>query len=205
MQDNNNIIRQLKVHYYGNVILLAIFFVLVFFRVISFGSGEMTVSYALEVYAILITLLVIPLSLKQFSVRLKKLPRPSEKSVAEKVYKNAFFLRLYPLSVAALGNIALFGLTRNVEVAQGHDTFWFGINNFLWFSIIILAVFAFCKPSAEELEKLSETTATAAQTQQSPSEAETQEIMWWEKGKEKSVPIDSVISENIQEKNEKTT
>ncbi|MDR0333225.1 MAG: hypothetical protein LBI15_07135 [Dysgonamonadaceae bacterium] len=216
MQDNN-IIKQLKMHYRGNIIFLALFFVLVFFRIVKFGAGEMDLSVALKQYIIVFTMIIIPVSLKWFPTKLKKLPRPAEKSVAEKVYKNAFLWRLYPLCIATLINIVFFGLTRNVVAVEGHNIAWFGVNDFFWFSIVMFIVFAFCRTSKDELAKLSEKPiATIIETGDTPSlqDKSDENIMWWEKGKEKNVPIDSVISENAvetwraasqKENNDKTT
>jgi hypothetical protein len=189
MQQQNNIIKFLKSQYIIGVTSLALYFALVFFRVIKLGTGEMVLSYSTEVYAIMFTLIVIPISLKRFYSTLKKIPCPSEKSVVEETYKRAFLWRLYPLCIATLMNIMFFGLTRNVVAEEGHNMAWFGVNNFFWFSLLMFIVFIFCKVSEEELERLIEATSgtsSAVETRHAPSpqDENDENIMWWEKGKE---------------------
>ena len=91
-------IRHLKKHYRGNILFLALFFLLVLFRLLPFFGMEQPVSVTLERYAIMIPIIAIPLSLKYFANRLKGVTRPAEATTAIKVYKSASYLRLYTLS-----------------------------------------------------------------------------------------------------------
>lgn len=132
----------LKIHYFGNIILLAVVFLLVVFSIIPLFIDREIVNVTAERYAIMITIIAIPVSLKFFASRLKKIGRPQEITAASKKYKSAFFLRLYAISVVTLINILLFGISRNM--------------NFFWFTVVLFIVFLFCKPSYNELESLTE-------------------------------------------------
>lgn len=132
----------LKRHYYGNIILLVVVFLLLLFRIIPLFTDGQPVGITVERYAIMITIIAIPVSLKFFAHRLKKISRPLETVVATEKYKNASFLRLYTISVVTLIHILLFGITRNM--------------NFFWFIVVLFIVLLYCKPSYEELENLTE-------------------------------------------------
>ena len=215
---NSDIIKQLKVIYYIAVAFIALYFTLTFFRIIELGDGYLVLSDGLQRWIVAFTLAAIPLALWLFSERMKKVARASEKIPAEDERKKAEFVtkiqntyftfslyRLTLLNVAALINIKFLGLTRNVERLEGVDMIWFGISNFFWFSVIVMFVLlVFCKPSEAELEKYT-TIADTVETQciASLQTTETDDnIMWWEKGKQKTVPIDSVISETVEDNDE---
>lgn len=132
----------LKQHYYGNIILLAVFFLLIFCSVIPPFTNSRFVSVSIERYAIMVTIIAIPVSLKLFAFRLKKTPRTLGTAAAIGKYRNIFLLRLYSISVVTLMHIFLFGISRNT--------------NFFWFTVVLFIVFLFCKPSYEELQSLSE-------------------------------------------------
>jgi hypothetical protein len=133
----------LKWHYYGNIVMLAVVFLPVLSRVIPFFTDEqVSVSVTMERYAIMISIIAIPVSLKFFAHRLKKLPRPLETATAVKKYVNASFLRLYAISGVTLMHIVLFGISRNM--------------NFFWFTVVLFIVFLFCKPSYAEMKILTE-------------------------------------------------
>lgn len=138
-------IRLLKKHYYGSIILLVAVFLLVLFKVIPLFMGEQAINVTAERYAIMLTIIAIPVSLKYFADRLKKLPRPLETATAAGKYKNAFFWRLYTISGVTLAQILLFGISRNM--------------NFFWFTVVLFIVFIFCRPSNQELESLTTTPA----------------------------------------------
>jgi cobalamin synthase len=138
MKITDNTIRLLKKHYYGNIAALAVVFVLV----MILAREREAVSVALERYALMVSIIAIPASLKFFAHRLKRLPRPLETAAAAEKYGRAWFLRLYALSGVTLGNIVLFGVSRNM--------------NFFWFTVVLFVVFMFCKPSHEELKGLAE-------------------------------------------------
>ncbi len=142
--NNRNIIESaiklLKIHYYGNIILLAIFFLLLLFGLIPLFVDSRAVNITLERYVIMITIIVIPVALKFFASRLKKAVLPMEAAIAATKYKNIYFVRLYTIGVVTLMQIILFALSRNM--------------NFFWFTVVLFIIFIFCKPSYEELESL---------------------------------------------------
>lgn len=148
----DEVLRLLKWHYYGNIILLIGIFLLILFRIIPlFPDEHFTVGVTAERYAIILSIIVIPVSLKFFAHRLKKISRPLGTMAAAKKYKNVSLFRLYSISAVTLMHILLFGISRNM--------------NFFWFTIVLFIVFLFCRPSYEELKSLTE-----LPDEQSPSE-----------------------------------
>ena len=138
----NKAVALLKRHYYGHFIFLALLFLLVLFRVVPLLSDTPLINITLERYVIMISIIAIPLSLKHFADRLKKLPRPLDSDVAVRRYQNVFYLRLYTISAVTFMHILLFGFSRNT--------------NYLWFAVVLLIVFLYCKPSYPELAGLTE-------------------------------------------------
>lgn len=137
-------IKTLNIHYYGNIFVLSVLFLLSIFKLIPFFEDIYPNNVTIERYAIVIAILAIPISLKFFATQLKKLPRPLEIATAAKKYKKASFLRIYTLSVVMVMQITLFTLFRNM--------------NFFWITVVLLVViFLFCMPSYSELEALTET------------------------------------------------
>ncbi|HHU25084.1 MAG TPA: hypothetical protein GXZ56_00440 [Bacteroidales bacterium] len=135
-------IRLLKKHYWGNILILLLLFLPVTLGMLPFFDGSKMVNLTVEMYDIVITLIAIPLSLKQFGDKVKKATRPMEVEDAIRVYKRASFWRLYTLSVITLVQILLFGLSGN--------------RNFFWLTVVLFTVFLFCKPSYVELAAMTE-------------------------------------------------
>lgn len=133
-------IKLLRGHYYGNIILLAVIFLFSIFSMIPLFTDGQAISATLERYAIMITIIAIPASLKFFADRLKKSACPVNIPTASNKYKNISFIRLYTISTVTLMNIFLFTISRNM--------------NFFWFTVVLFIVFLFCKPSYAELEGL---------------------------------------------------
>lgn len=138
-------IRSLRIHYYAYFVLLGALFLLIFFRVIHVIDAPRPLSIALSQYSIVCTLAAIPVALKLFAYTIRK--KKPAKSAAEGInlYKKAFFLRFYLISFVILGNIALYAFSYN--------------NNFAWLLAILFLSFLFCKPSHQELKKLTELSA----------------------------------------------
>lgn len=132
-------IKELNTHYYLSIVVLAVLFLLVFFKVISFGV-PFSVTTTAEMYAIGITLLAIPVALKLFADKIKKIPEGTEKNETVKRYRNAWLLRMYIVNAITLGNIFLYAISRN--------------NNFMWLAVISFIVYMFCKPSYPDLENI---------------------------------------------------
>ena len=135
-------IRLLKRHYWGNIFILLLFFLPVTLGLLPVFDGSKTVNLTVEMYDIVITIIAIPLSLKFFANKVKKAARPMEVGSAIRLYKRASFWRLYTLSAITLGQILLYGLSGN--------------KNSFWLTVVLLAVFLFCKPSYVELAAMTE-------------------------------------------------
>lgn len=132
-------IKELNTHYYLSIVVLAVLFLLVFFKAISFGT-PFPVTTTAEMYAIGITLLAIPVALKLFADKIKKIPKGTEKNETVRGYRNAWLLRIYIVNTVTMGNIFLYAISRN--------------NNFMWLAVISFIVYMFCKPSHQDLENI---------------------------------------------------
>lgn len=134
----NKIVKQLNRHYFVSLTLLILFFVLLFFKIIQLVDTPMEMAVSVETYTIMITLVTIPLVLKMFANRLKKI-KSSELEQAQKIsqYKTIYFMRLYAIVTVTAGNIVLYGLSRN--------------HNFFWLMVVLLIVFVFCRSSEAEV------------------------------------------------------
>lgn len=132
-------IKELNTHYYLSIVVLAVLFLLVFFKAISFGT-PFPVTTTAEMYAIGITLLAIPVALKLFADKIKKIPEGTEKNETVRCYRNAWLLRIYIVNTVTMGNIFLYAISRN--------------NNFMWLAVISFIVYMFCKPSHQDLENI---------------------------------------------------
>lgn len=157
----DSVIRHLHQHYYGNIIVLAVLFILVLLRIIPFPESILSVGITMERYAIIVTIIAIPAALKLFAYRLKEAPRPLEEDKAATIYTKLFYMRIYILSTITFMNIVLLGFSRN--------------SNFLWLTVVLLIIFFFCKPSSIELTGLSELPqpeATMESEQESATEQE---------------------------------
>ncbi len=144
-------IHQLKAHFYIYVAMVAVFFLLALFDVFPFTQNPQLNNLAVQQYAIILTLIAIPAALKLFAVKFKKIDK-TDKIFAIQEYKKIYFLRLYIIGFATLANIVLFALTRN--------------NNFMWLAVISLVIYAFCKPSADEIYSLAETDTKQTEQEQ---------------------------------------
>ena len=153
---DERVLLKLNQHLYGNMILLALLFLLVLLRIIPIPENFLTVGITMERYAIMITIIAIPAALKLFADRLKKISRPIGTVEAGIKYKKLFYLRLYTLSAVTLMNFALLGFSRNC--------------NFMWFTIVLFILFLFCRPSWVELTNLSELPDSGQQAMHEPQE-----------------------------------
>jgi len=122
-------LRLLKRHYYGNIIFLAVLFLAALLRMLTISEAAVLVSVTVERYALMITIIAIPVALKLFADRLKKIPRPSGPETALPMYKKISYLRLYTISCVTLMNIVLFTFSRNP--------------NFMWLTVVLFIIFCF--------------------------------------------------------------
>lgn len=133
-------IKELTIHFWASIIVLAVLFLLAIFNPGGSIAATLPIGIATEMYVIGITLLAIPIPLKLFANKIKKIPVGTDKERVIKLYKRAFFLRLYIVNIVALANILLYALSRNT--------------NFMWLTVVLFVVFAFCRPSLGEIENI---------------------------------------------------
>lgn len=134
-------IKELRLHYYINIIIVCLLFILILFKILRLTSEPQPLSLALNQYSIIITLIIIPAALKYFSYQIKK-TAPTNIEQAIKIYKKAFYMRLYPISLVVIGNIALYALSNNT--------------NYIWIALAVILFMFFCKPTMVELDNLIE-------------------------------------------------
>jgi len=145
-QDNSEkAIKTLQLHYYINIITVCLLFILILFKIVILSDNPQPLSLAMNQYSILITLLIIPTALKFFSYQIKK-ASPTNIEEAIKLYKSAFFMRLYPISLVIIGNILLYALSNNT--------------NYIWIALAVILFMFFCRPSVVELDNLIEMNKT---------------------------------------------
>ena len=138
----NATIRHLFVHYFSAITFLILLALLILFRLLPFRQESQPVNVTLERYLIMVTLIAIPASLKWFAHRLKKSDRPMLMEDARNQYRRIYYVRHYTLAMVTLFHICLYGISRNT--------------NFFWFTVVLLIIFLFCRPSPVELESLME-------------------------------------------------
>ena len=135
-------IRLLRRHYFINFIVLGILFLLTLFHVIRIVETPSSLAVIIDQCSILLTIIGIPLALKSFSNKINKKPRTDNVKKGIKIYKKAFFQRLYLLSFVILWNI----LASTISDSK----------NYIWLIIILFIILLFCKPSFPELKDLIE-------------------------------------------------
>lgn len=145
-------IRQLRISYDVIVTATAALFLLTLFHVIDLSTSGIIITHVAEQYALMITLISIPVALKLFANKLKKFSEKTDKLLAIKTYKSAYYTRLGIITVVTLGNIFLFAISRN--------------SNFMWFTIVMFIIYFFCRPSYPELISLTETKNTEKNDEQ---------------------------------------
>lgn len=111
----------------------------VMFGIISFIEPDASTIETAELYAIALTLVAIPLSLKLHSNQIKKLQTNHALTIVQKVegYTKAFVRRISILEIVALVNIILYSIMHS--------------DNFMWLAVITLIAFVFCRASEDEL------------------------------------------------------
>lgn len=135
-------IKELNAHYVISIIVMAILFVLAFINPGNLIARNESIGLTAEMYAIGMTLIAIPAALKLYAGKVKKIPKDVSESRAIKLYKSAYFLRLYIINAVLLINIVLFGISGN--------------KNFMWLAVISFIVYMFCKPSRQDLESITQ-------------------------------------------------
>lgn len=134
-------IRILRKHFYTNIIVLAALFLLILFDIIKFKT-PIEINTMFEMYLILFIIVSIPIILKGFADKIKKLPKNIDRDSAINSYKRISYVRLYFLSFMTLVSSMIYALSQN--------------NNFMYIAFIMLIILLFCKPSYPELMSITE-------------------------------------------------
>ena len=135
----DKIIKNLRYHYYGSIVVLATLLILVFTKQISFLVDE-AIGVIAERYSIGLTLLAIPLALKMFANMIKKESGSNSEENAIKVYSKSYLIRQTIINVMAIANILMYAMSHNM--------------NFVWLAVILIVSLIFCKPSYVDLASL---------------------------------------------------
>lgn len=142
MKENiNKTVKQLNKAYLIVIITLIVLLLAVMFGLNSFIAENTGSSVIAERYAIGLTLIAIPLSLKLFADKTKKITASeNDNDVKIRQFKNAFIVRLSVLGVVGLVNTLFYAFMQN--------------SNFMWLAVITFLTFSFCRTSADELNSL---------------------------------------------------
>jgi len=141
-------IRCLLKHFYLNLFVLTALFLLTLFDIIELKT-IIAINIMVEMYLILFIIISIPIVLKGFADKIKKLPKNIDRESAIYEYKKSSYLRLYFICFITLASCMIYAFSQN--------------KNFMYITVILLVVLLFCKPSYLELiaitesEKVSET------------------------------------------------
>jgi hypothetical protein len=135
-------IKLLKKHFYLNFFILFTLFLLVLFDVLVPETPIFSINTMMEMYIILFIIISIPLILKGFSDKIKKLPKETDNVSAINTYKKASYIRLYFMSFITLASCTLYALSDN--------------KNFMYITVILLIVFLLIRPSYPELISITE-------------------------------------------------
>ena len=140
--NSKTLVSNLKGLFYIALVLQVAFFVSFAFKWIDISPSSPLVSVVLERYALLITLLGIPGSLKLFSMIMNKNSHPEDKSITTDVYKKAFIARFGILFLVATMNIILYAISFN--------------QNYMLLTLITFTAYIFSYPSDNYLSEVEE-------------------------------------------------
>ena len=137
-QTVNQTVKRLNGVHQVVIITLVVLMLASMFGLFKLFASDADAGVVAERYAIGLTLIAIPLSLKLFADRIKKM-KSGDDGMELKIsrFKNAFYLRISILSVVGFVNILLYSIMQN--------------SNFMWLAAITFIAFAFCRTSAGEL------------------------------------------------------
>ncbi|MFA6701377.1 MAG: hypothetical protein WCR12_02280 [Dysgonamonadaceae bacterium] len=134
-------IRCLRKHFYLNLFVLTALFLLTLFDIIELKT-PIAINTMVEMYLILFIIISIPIVLKGFADKIKKLPKNIDRESAIYAYKKSSFVRLYFLSIMTLVSCMIYAFSQN--------------KNFMYITVILLVALLFCKPSYPELIAITE-------------------------------------------------
>lgn len=167
-KENNNIHKKLSILFWFNIVTVAIIFsIILFLKGPDFGNISSNVAF--ERWAIIITIAIIPLTLKGYHFLLKKIKEQNNE--LNKRYTLLFITRLLIFNLLAVMNIVGFEI--------------FEANNFIYLTIVTIFAMVFCLPSRNDLslsQDLSE-----EKPAEIPDETMSEEYREEEQGKENEV------------------
>ena len=131
--NSKTLVSNLKGLFYIALVVQVAFFVSFAFKWIDISPTPPLVSVVLERYALLITLLGIPGSLKLFSMIMNKNNHPEDDDITTDVYKKAFVTRFGILFLVATMNIVLYAISFN--------------QNYMLLTLITFTAYIFSYPS----------------------------------------------------------
>ena len=132
-----SMIQSLKYLFYIAFGIQIIVFVSIAFKWIDLSSEAVTVPVTIERYALLLTLVSIPVALKLFFFIMKKNKNPEDESTTNNIYVKAFITRFGILFLVASVNILLFAFSLN--------------QNFMLCTLVTFTAYLFTYPSANYL------------------------------------------------------
>lgn len=132
-----SMIHSLKYLFYIAFGIQIIVFVSIAFKWIDLSSEAVTVPVTIERYALLLTLVSIPVALKLFFFIMKKNKNPEDESTTNNIYVKAFITRFGILFLVASINIILFAFSLN--------------QNFMLCTLVTFTAYLFTYPSANYL------------------------------------------------------
>ena len=132
-----SMIQSLKYLFYIAFGIQIIVFVSIAFKWIDLSSEAVIVPVTIERYALLLTLVSIPVALKLFFFIMKKNKNPEDESTTNNIYVKAFITRFGILFLVASVNILLFAFSLN--------------QNFMLCTLVTFTAYLFTYPSANYL------------------------------------------------------
>ena len=132
-----SMIQSLKYLFYIAFGIQIIVFVSIAFKWIDLSSEAVIVPVTIERYALLLTLVSIPVALKLFFFIMNKNKNPEDESTTNNIYVKAFITRFGILFLVASVNILLFAFSLN--------------QNFMLCTLVTFTAYLFTYPSANYL------------------------------------------------------
>lgn len=132
-----SMIHSLKYLFYIAFGIQIIVFVSIAFKWIDLSSEAVIVPVTIERYALLLTLVSIPVALKLFFFIMKRNKNPEDESTTNNIYVKAFITRFGILFLVASVNILLFAFSLN--------------QNFMLCTLVTFTAYLFTYPSANYL------------------------------------------------------
>lgn len=143
-QTVNQTVKRLNGVHQVVIITLVVLMLAAMFGLFKLFASDADAGVVAERYAIGLTLIAIPLSLRLYANKINKINKIKKTKwgcdgmgLKMSRFKNAFYLRISILSVVGFVNILLYSIMQN--------------SNFMWLAAITFIAFAFCRTSAGEL------------------------------------------------------